>query len=356
MTTVFKSDQTQYQLEFKLGEGLNSNVWRATRFDFAGENPRTVALKLPKDQTAVPFLRREHETLQRINSVHVVRAIAWESFGGEPALALEWIDGVTLRELAQKKKLSIQLRDEVIRQIHQALADVARANTFHGDLQPGNIMVDRDGRVCLIDFASGKTREGLLQATPAFLSPDIRAGADLSLESDHFALKVIREHLLDGFRNLPGHSISAKDFKVAKENSRARAELGRVVANLMDQSSGTQLIANEGTNLKSRPRSFAIAIASAVAAIFVLQLPVFAEDPPLEAPASAKIVITSQSWMQISVNGKMAGFTPLKLTKIRDGVHHVVWMTAKAHGDFKVTVHAGDTVYLTERNSRLEVR
>ena len=161
MSTVYKPDQTRYELECKLGEGLNSVVWRATRFDFSGENPRSTALKLPKDQTAVSFLRREYEILQRVNSTHVVRVIAWESFGGKPALALEWIDGVTLHELTQGTSLTSDERDELIRQIHVGICDVEKSGACHGDLHPGNVMINREGRAILIDFASGKTANGL---------------------------------------------------------------------------------------------------------------------------------------------------------------------------------------------------
>ena len=351
MSTVFKPDQVRYELEHKLGEGLNSNVWRAKRVDFAEENPRTVALKLPKDQTSVPFLRREFETLTRINSMHVVRALAWESCNGEPALALEWIDGVTLTDLAQKTPLNLAARDEITRQIRQSLSDLNDANTCHGDLHPGNIMIDREGRVKLIDFASGKTRDGLVQATPAFVSPEIWGGADFSLSSDLFALNVIHEHMLDGYRRLPLRSLKSRESKPARENRKARREIGDHVARLLDQTPGTQVVVFEpAIKLK---RSLAAAL---VAALFVLHVPVFAEDPPLESPGSAQILVTSQSWMKIVVNGKAAGFAPLKLMKMKSGVHHLEWESAEKRGEFHLNVHAGDTLRLIEKKGRLELR
>lgn len=376
MSTVFKPDQTRYELERKLGEGLNSAVWRATRFDFSGENPRAIALKLPKDQTSVPFLRREYEILQRVNSIHVVRVMAWESFGGEPALALEWIDGVTLAELAQRKTLSAAARDEIIRQVHAGLADVAKSGACHGDLHPGNIMIDREGRAILIDFASGKTPEGLLQATPAFVSPEIWRGAGFSHDSDLFALKVIREHLSSGFRRLPLRTEVAKDFRLAKENPRARRDIAQAVVSLLAEShaGGTQLLeaaadhapSTEKTppsrrlvarlsSLRSpafasalNPHPYLVRVACVLALALTLHIPVFAEDPPPEPPGSGKIVVTSRKWMQIKLNGDEAGYAPVKLQGLKSGVQHLEWKSATARGEHRFKMRAGDTVRLAE--------
>jgi serine/threonine protein kinase len=367
MSTVFKPDQTRYELERKLGEGLNSTVWRATRFDFSGENPHAIALKLPKDQTSVPFLRREYEILQRVNSVHVVRVMAWESFGGEPALALEWIDGVTLTELAQRKTLDAAARDEIIRQVHVGLADVAKSGACHGDLHPGNIMIDREGRAILIDFASGKTPEGVLQATPAFVSPEIWQGAGFSHASDLFALKVIREHLLSGFRRLPPCTEAAKDFKVTKENPQARKEIAQAVVSLLAQShaGGTQLLdidtsRERAPSLEKSSRNLALVsaapylhpyltrVACVLALALTLHIPVFADDPPPEPPGSGQIVVTSRKWMQIKLNGEEAGYAPVKLRGLKVGIQHLEWKSAISRGEYRFKMRAGDTVRLVE--------
>jgi serine/threonine protein kinase len=358
MSTVFKPDETRYVLERKLGEGLNSNVWRATRVDFSGENSRTTALKLPKDQTSVPFLRREYEILHRVNSLNVARVIAWESFGGEPALALEWIDGVTLYELTQSQTLTTRERDELIRQIHAGLADVEKSGASHGDLHPGNIMINRDGRAILIDFASGKTAEGFLQATPAFVSPELWKGANFSYESDLFALKVIREHMLTGFRDLPKRTTAAKDFKVTKDDGAARKTIGHKVGTLLARtpSNGTQLLEIDELSAPPMKKKFAIRVACLAALVLTLHIPVFAEDPPPDAPGAATITVTSRKWMQIQLNGDEAGYAPIQLTHLKSGIQHLKWKSATGQGEFRFKMQAGDTVRLVENGGGQLVR
>jgi serine/threonine protein kinase len=233
-------------------------------------------------------------------------------------------------------------------------------------------MIDRDGVARLIDFASGRTSDGHLQATPAFVAPELLLGADFSYETDLFALQVMSEHMLDGYRRLPpktsptihpenrGHS---REMKLAKENPAARVEIGVLVSGILaaQKTIGTQLIVPEDlpeSRFIVRGRSF-FRWAGALAAALALTAPVFAEDPRPEPQATAQIHVTSQSWMKITINGRAAGFAPLTLKRIKSGQHRIEWRSASAHGEFRVRVKAGDTVRLAESRrsrGRLEVR
>lgn len=378
---IFRPDQSCYELEYKLGEGLNSVVWRATRLDFSGETRRTVALKLPKEQTSVSFLRREFETLQRVNSIYCARVIAWESFGEQSALALEWIDGITLLELAQKISLSVIVCDEIVRQIYLGLQDLRSADLFHGDLHPSNVMIDRDGRVRLIDFASGRTADGRMQATPAFVAPEIWLGQDFSFEADLFALGVIGQHLKDGFRNLPTSTLPSNSRDLLRANPSARRydlehDLERSHASAIAQSQlaaavarvqaspnfvGTELVDPASfRKVPSRPKSPALfRIALGLSLIMAATLPVRAEAPAESLTQAAGLIVRSENWVQLSVNGKAAGFAPLVITNLRPGNHRISWKSASGAGEWRFQVKAGDVVRLAEsrtRRGQLEVR
>ncbi len=378
MTSIFESDQTRYELELKLGEGLNSVVWRATRFDNLGETRQTVALKLPKEQTSVPFLRREFESLQRVNSIYCARVIAWETFGGQPALALDWIDGVTVYELAQKASLSPLERECLIQQLYLGLSDLKFAGVFHGDLHPSNVMVDRDGRIRLIDFASGKTVEGLMQAAPAFVAPEIWSGEELSHEADLFALGVIRLHLANGFRNLPSKTeSSSRDELLSASPVNRKLDLRRMdarsgqsqlairVSRILDGTDVvlTQLIAPSQemrllrSSLSKSPALVRVALSLSL--MMAATIPVRAEDPTEANARTATLEIRSQAWVQITINGKDAGYAPLVISKLRPGKHRISWKTATGQGDLRVEIAAGDVVRLAESRShpgQLEVR
>jgi serine/threonine protein kinase len=378
MTSTYRPDQTRYELEHKLGEGLNSVVWRATRFDYSGETRRTVALKLPKEQTSVPFLRREFESLQRINSVYCARVIAWETFDGKPALALDWIDGVTLFELAQKVSLSLVECDCLVQQIYLGLRDLNSVQLFHGDLHPNNIMIDREGCIRLIDFASGQSIDGVRQAAPAFVAPEIWAGGELSYAADLFALGVIRRHLANGFRSLPSQIDSSGRDELMCANPFARklhhrksdlhsgqSQIASHVSRLLAKSDAmtTQVIATVQKRQSSRslrlksPALFSLALALSV--MMAATLPVRAEAPPEESPKTATLSIRSESWVRITMNGKDAGYAPLVISKLHPGRHRISWKTAARRGEFYLQIAPGDVVRLEESRSHpglLEVR
>jgi len=358
----FEPDQTRYELEELLGEGLNSRVYRALRVDQSGQSRQRVALKFLKDQTAVSFLRREFDTLLRVRSNYCARVIAWETQNGDAALALEWIDGLTLFDLVRTLVFNDALTDEVVRQIYLGLVDLRAAGLFHGDLHPKNIMIDRSGQVRLIDFSSGQTAEGFLQATPAFAAPEVWSDARFSFEADLFALGVVRQGLASSFFDL---EVKVKEplmdpdphrrgFKLPRENLAARhtiaTEVERRLANR--NSLNTQLIAplaKEPVSLSCPVKSFIrSAVALTLALFSAMTVPVMAEAPAEVSEASSKLMFTSEHWMQIEINGKAAGFAPLSVSQLRAGQHRVAWRTAAGAGELQINLRAGQVLRLTE--------
>ncbi len=379
----FEPDQSRYELEELLGEGLNSKVYRAVRKDASGLSHQRVALKFLKDQTAVSFLRREFETLMAVRSAHCARVIAWESQNGEPALAMEWIDGVSLFELALSVSLPKAVVDEICRQIYLGLSDLRAAGLFHGDLQPSNVMIDRQGCVRLIDFASGQSADGFLQATPAFAAPEVWLNGVLSFEADLFALGVLREHLSSAFSELQnfasvdqhdakgsGAKLLNKDPKKRSwnppgENSRARSQMAQNVERLLSKASplSTQILP-PSTLLQGNSSSCSnvrtLAHTAAVLALilfFGVTLPVMAEAPSDLMPASGTLSFSSEHWMQIKINGRNAGYAPISIGHLTPGPFRIAWKSASGAGELKILLSEQSTIHLSEtRSGKLEVR
>lgn len=349
--SLVMADQIGFQLENLLGEGLHSQVYRATRDGFS---QHTVAVKIPKDQTAIPLLRREFEILQRVQSKHCVRVLGWESFGGRPALILEWIDGLTLTELA-KQNLSKDEQDEIVRQIAIALEDLRAVDIAHGDLHPNNVMIDSTGHVKLIDFACGPAEEGRRQGVPAFASPEIWAGAEPSPLSDLFALQVIRDLLPSGFQDLPDRTHGPlAPFKLPKQNLRAKQALARRL---------TKSSAIETQFIETKPsppnRAFtwvARAVSIGFAIVIAASASVSAEAPEAETSRTSSLEITSHHWLRIRLNGRDAGYAPLNLSKLAAGSHRLEWNSAASRGQLTLELKPGQRLRLNESRGELEVR
>jgi serine/threonine protein kinase len=204
-----------YRLIRELGIGGMGAVWLAERAD--GMMKRNVALKLPhagpmQQQLAQRFAR-ERDILAALAHPHIARLYdAGTTDSGQPYIALEYVEGTPITAYCDAKKLSVDARLALFRQV---LAAVQYAHTnlvIHRDLKPSNIMVTHEGYVRLLDFGIAKflsgeraqetelTQLGGRALTPDYASPEQISGAPISTASDVYSLGVVLYELLVGAR------------------------------------------------------------------------------------------------------------------------------------------------------------
>ena len=141
----------RFQVEALLGRGGMGAVYRVR--DSVLE--RTVALKAIRfgtvgDPAILTRFRREAMALAQLNNAHVCQVHDWLEWGEGAFIAMEFIEGQTLAEAAPGLDLPAKL--QVLRSIAQALEAAHAKGIVHRDLKPGNIMVDREGQVKVLDF------------------------------------------------------------------------------------------------------------------------------------------------------------------------------------------------------------
>ncbi|HEY2514496.1 MAG TPA: serine/threonine-protein kinase, partial [Polyangiaceae bacterium] len=177
---------------------------------------REVALKILRKSTpeAARRLAREARATEGIDPDRVPRVYeVGETAGGEPFLAMEYIEGRTLREIV---RAGVPPRDEalyILRELATTLAQAHRAGLVHRDVKPDNVIVRPDGPVVLLDFGIVKhlspthdvsqittqlTTDGAMVGTPAYLAPEQALGRDVGPAADQFALAVTAYELLAG--------------------------------------------------------------------------------------------------------------------------------------------------------------
>jgi len=217
-----------YQVLGRLAIGGMSELFLAQE-SIDGEAVRYVVIKLlPADHPARPIapdaerlFLREGRTLLRLDHPNVCHSYAFGNAGPRRYIAMEWIDGVSLRALmrelpAQGRLLPFPLVANLIAQVaaglHHAhtVRDARRVplRLVHRDVSPTNIMIRYDGVVKLIDFGVAQVVEHQVEALPsavrgklAYMAPEqMRDDDHVDHRADLFALGVCMYELLTGIR------------------------------------------------------------------------------------------------------------------------------------------------------------
>ncbi len=199
---------SHYRILEELGRGGMGVVYKAedTKLD------RTVALKfLPShlsssEQEKARFIQ-EAKAASALNHPNVCTIFAIEEHDGQLFIAMEFVDGQTLRE----KCVSVNFKQaiDIGIQIADGLTAAHEKGIVHRDIKPENIMIRKDGIAQIMDFglaklrASGSkitrlTKEGSTVGTAGYMSPEQVQGQDADHRSDIFSYGVLLYELLTG--------------------------------------------------------------------------------------------------------------------------------------------------------------
>jgi serine/threonine protein kinase len=185
---------------------------------------RKVALKLlPRQFTRNPDRLRRFEqeahsasALNHPNIITIYEIGTWEE---TQFLATEFIDGETLRELMNKRRLDLPEILDIAVQAAGALSAAHTAEIVHRDIKPANIMVRTDGYVKVLDFGLAKlmtakagpdvTDPGRVMGTVSYMSPEQALGERLDHRTDIFSFGAVLYEMATGSRAFEGESDAA---------------------------------------------------------------------------------------------------------------------------------------------------
>ena len=192
-----------------LGRGGMSAVYLAERTD--GRFDRTVAIKVMAAHLAGDDFRRRFETegqfLAALRHPNITNLLdGGLSSGGHPYLAIEYVEGEALDAYCDRHRLSIDARLHLFLQVTDAVEYAHRNLILHRDLKPGNVLVNREGQVKLLDFGTASLLGGgpnvtatlARMLTPRYASPEQLRGERPGVAGDVFSLGVILYELLTG--------------------------------------------------------------------------------------------------------------------------------------------------------------
>src|SRR6267142_2454954 len=224
----------RYEIIRLLGQGGMGAVYQA----HDRELERQVALKvIRRDMAADPeILRRFKQELilaRQITHKNVIRIFDLGQADGFKFITMEYIEGRDLQNLLkERKKVEAGDAAKIIAQVCRALEVAHAEGVIHRDLKPQNIMLDKTGRVYVMDFGiarstltSSMTQTGALIGTPDYMSPEQAKGQKVDARSDLFAVGIIFYEILTGISPFKAETAMAMMFKRTQERATPLSQL-----------------------------------------------------------------------------------------------------------------------------------
>lgn len=223
----------RYEIQERLGFGGMGSVYKARD----RELDRCVAIKVIRPELAEDseILRRFKQELilaRQVTHRNVIRIFDLGEDRGTKFITMEYIDGQNLKTIvAEKGKLPYEESSAIVQQVCFALEAAHAEGVVHRDLKPSNIMIDRNGKVSVMDFGiarsvgpGGMTITGMLVGTPEYMSPEQVKGEHVDARSDLFSLGLILYELLTDKKPYPGGSSESVMFRRTAEKPRPALE------------------------------------------------------------------------------------------------------------------------------------
>ncbi|MBA2379224.1 MAG: serine/threonine-protein kinase [Blastocatellia bacterium] len=212
----------RYEITSKIGEGGMGEVYSAhdTELD------RNVAIKLlptefVSDEDRRMRFRQEARVVSSLNHPNIITIYEIGENEHGSFLATEFIEGITLRELLMRERLTLTRALKIIEQAANGLIAAHEAKVIHRDVKPENIMVRSDLIVKVLDFglaksrdvlggldgsASSKTVPGTVMGSARYMSPEQARGLEVDERTDIWSLGVVLWEMLVGAAPFDGET------------------------------------------------------------------------------------------------------------------------------------------------------
>lgn len=213
-----------FELKSKLGIGGMAEVWYAENKIGKKAAVKMLLPKLCGDENVTSRFLTEAKIMVELNHPNIRQVYDYGDIDGRPTIVMEYLDGDDLK--ARMKKGERFSDEDLImwwNQLVDALNYTHAKGIVHRDIKPGNIFVDNDGNIKLLDFGIAKVKESISSTqtgqkigTLMYMSPEqVKDSKHIDYHTDIYSLAVTFVHLITGKR--PYDSDTSSDFEISEQ-------------------------------------------------------------------------------------------------------------------------------------------
>jgi hypothetical protein len=221
----------RYEIQRRLGRGGMGSVYVA-------HDPvlgRMVAVKVFAGDLDIPDARerfsREARAAAALNHPNIVTIYDFGEYASQPFIVMEYVAGETLLAMI-RRKAPVSTADK-LRWMDELCGGVGYAHgmsVIHRDLKPANLMIDRSGRLKILDFGVARmmgtaSNTVAMVGTPGYMSPEQIHGDAVDHRSDLFSIGVVLYELLSYREAFPGDTVPTIMHRVLSDSPISLAHL-----------------------------------------------------------------------------------------------------------------------------------
>jgi len=205
----------RYKVIKKLGQGSFGAVYKVYDRELEIEKAlKIIPEAISNDKEAMKSLRKEASIMAKLNHTNIVHIYDFHYSGDIKYIDMEYVEGESLADIKTErpdKKFTEEEVKQYAVQILEGLNYAHKKSVIHKDIKPQNIMLDKSGKIRIMDFGIAESVQGSMSrlentgssGTLVYMSPEQIRGKDVGKEADIYSLGATIYELLSG--NPPFH-------------------------------------------------------------------------------------------------------------------------------------------------------
>ncbi len=202
----------------------------------------------PQQEERISRFKREAQAAGTLNHPNIMTVFSFAEDAGRTFMAMEYLDGGTLRsEIDTKGSLPVDRAVEIATAVLEGLGHAHSKGVIHRDIKPDNIQILANGSIKITDFGIARltfqpnlTMDGQVFGTPSYMSPEQVVGKEIDQRSDLFSVGVVLYEMLNGQKPFAGDSVVSITYAImnAEPPRLAQVEfaLWQVIAKALEKS------------------------------------------------------------------------------------------------------------------------